>query len=130
MTWEDIFLILSAMRRSRGQLLPLELDILEAALDLRAGGEPEFHGFAVAKRLQEQESAKRLTAHGTLYKALARLEQAGLLESTWEDAQLAAAAGRPRRRLYRVTGDAEVAVRTARTLSARVHRSGPGLQPT
>jgi len=43
------------------------------------------------------------TAHGTLYKALGRMEDAGLLESHWEDPDVAVAEGRPRRRLYRVT---------------------------
>ena len=34
------------------------------------------------------------------------MEAAGLLTSDWEDAELAAAEGRPRRRLYQVTGSA------------------------
>jgi PadR family transcriptional regulator len=42
-------------------------------------------------------------AHGTLHRALGRLERAGLLESQWDDADVAAAADRPRRRLYVVT---------------------------
>lgn len=119
------------MRRRSDQLLPLELDILEAALDLRADGEPHFHGFAVAKRLQELEDAKRLTSHGTLYKALARLERAGLLSSSWEDPDIAASEGRPRRRFYRVTGEAEVAVQVARRLHQPAHgRRAAGLQPS
>jgi PadR family transcriptional regulator len=116
------------MRRRSDQLLPLELDILEAALDLRSDGEPHFHGFAVAKRLQEQDGAKRLTAHGTLYKALARLERAGLLESSWEDPDVGAAEGRPRRRFYKVTGQAEVAVQVARRLQDVEPQSAPRLQ--
>ena len=45
-----------------------------------------------------------MTAHGTLYKALSRLEAFGLLTSRWEDAA-EAAEGRPRRRLYELTGE-------------------------
>jgi DNA-binding PadR family transcriptional regulator len=41
---------------------------------------------------------------GTVYPALRRLERAGLLRSGWEDASLAFAAGRPRRRTYHLTG--------------------------
>jgi DNA-binding PadR family transcriptional regulator len=54
--------------------------------------------------------ARGLTAHGTLYKALDRMERMGLLESRWEDPEVAAAQGRPRRRLYRVTGQGERAL--------------------
>jgi len=53
---------------------------------------------------QEREAARRLTAHGTLYKALGRMQTAGLLASRWESADSAADDGRPRRRLYEVTG--------------------------
>lgn len=44
---------------------------------------------------------------GTVYPALRRLEQAGLLRSGWEDAEEARAAGRPRRRTYRLTRQGE-----------------------
>jgi PadR family transcriptional regulator, regulatory protein PadR len=42
-------------------------------------------------------------ASGTLYPILLRLEQAGWAESHWEDGD-PRKLGRPRRRLYRVTG--------------------------
>src|SRR5215218_1705343 len=90
-------------RRKPGTLLPLEAEILSAGLSLRRGGEVTFHGFALAHTLREQSSSsKALTGHGTLYKALGRLEEFGLLASRWEDAE--AAEGRPRRRLYELTG--------------------------
>jgi len=98
------------MRRREGVLIPLEVAILSAGLDLRNSGEPDFHGFQLAKELREQDEARRLTAHGTLYKALDRMERAGLLESRWEDPQIAAEQGRPRRRLYGVTGNGEQAL--------------------
>jgi DNA-binding PadR family transcriptional regulator len=87
------------MRRKAGTLLPLEASILIAGLELG-----EFHGYSLARTIREHASARRLTAHGTLYKALGRMETAGLLASRWEDADRAAADGRPRRRLYEVTG--------------------------
>jgi len=92
------------MRRRQGSLLPLEVSILEVAVDGARAGTLELHGFAMAKKIREHADARRLTAHGTLYKALARMERAGLLESRWEDPDVAAAEERPRRRLYRVTG--------------------------
>ena len=102
------------VRRKPGALLPLELSILSAGVEAMQAGEPEFHGFSIANAIQDRDAARRLTAHGTLYKALARLERAGLLESRWEEPELAEADGRPRRRLYRVTGAGAAAVTRAR----------------
>lgn len=93
------------MRRKPGAILPIEESILRTA----AVGN-EFHGFELAKSLQEVDEARRLTAHGTLYKALSRMEKAGLLASRWEDPQIAADEGRPLRRLYSITGAGEVAL--------------------
>ena len=45
-------------------------------------------------------------ARGTIYPMLARLEKADWLESRWEDAG-PENEGRPRRRLYRLTGHGE-----------------------
>jgi len=98
------------MRRRPGTLLPLEAAIIDAALRLRQAGEAHFHGFGIAKVMADGEDAGTLTAHGTLYKALARLETAGLVQSDWEDAEEATAEGRPRRRLYSVTGTAQLAL--------------------
>jgi DNA-binding PadR family transcriptional regulator len=94
------------MRRKEGTILPIE----ESILRVGASSGAEFHGFEMAKQLQEIDDARRLTAHGTLYKALSRMETAGLLESRWEDPQRAADEGRPRRRLYQITGAGEVAL--------------------
>jgi PadR family transcriptional regulator, regulatory protein PadR len=97
-------------RRKPGTLVPLEAEILELALSMRGSGQAPFHGFGIAQAMREQRGSRSLTAHGTLYKALGRLEEFGLLASRWEDA--AAAEGRPRRRLYELTGQgAQVAER-------------------
>ena len=90
-------------RRKPGALLPLESEILELALSMRRSGHPAFHGFGLAQTMRERSGSRSLTAHGTLYKALSRLEEFGLLTSHWEDA--AAVEGRPRRRLYKLTGE-------------------------
>ncbi len=91
------------MRRKPGTLLPIEISILATALVLQARGQDEFHGFFIAKEMKEGQSAKRLTAHRTLYRALGRLEDAGLLISRGEDPADAQRESRPIRRLYSTT---------------------------
>src|SRR4051812_36249583 len=90
-------------RRKPGTLLPLETEILQLALAMRRARQPGFHGFGLAQTMREHRGSRALTGHGTLYKALGRLEESGLLSSSWEDA--AAVEGRPRRRLYELTGE-------------------------
>src|SRR5262245_16994465 len=102
------------MRRKPGRLVPLELAICDAAARLRRRGIAKFHGYEIAKRVAEDTEAKLLTAYGTLYRALARLESMGLLESRWEDPHIAARENRPGRRLYTLTGAGEAAVEEAR----------------
>lgn len=51
-------------------------------------------------------------ASGTLYPILLRCEQAGWLESRWEQVN-PKEVGRPRRRLYRITGVGAAQTRTA-----------------
>jgi DNA-binding PadR family transcriptional regulator len=116
------------MRRKPGAILPLEESVLSVAMQLIHAGDGAFHGFEMAKRISEGRDTKSLTAHGTLYKALSRMEKAGLLESSWEDPQLAADHGRPRRRLYRITGAGEAALsRLQAERLAQRHRPDPGL---
>jgi DNA-binding PadR family transcriptional regulator len=89
-------------RRKPGTLLPLEREILAVALSMLRSGQATFHGFGLAQTMREHSGSRSLTGHGTLYKALSRLEEFGLLTSRWEDAA-AAVEGRPRRRLYELT---------------------------
>ena len=91
-------------RRRAGVLIPIELSILEAAAASLSFGDGWLHGYALAKRMADAKNSGKLTAHGTLYKALGRLAESGMLESQWEHADSALAEGRPRRRLYRITG--------------------------
>ena len=118
------------MRRKPGSIVSLERDILEAATTLRARGLAEAHGFLLAKTIADGAEAKRLTAYGTLYKALDRLERAGHLESRWEAPDYAAEAARPRRRFYRITAVGERALADARAAdprtSAAPHPPGSG----
>ena len=97
-------------RRREGRLVDLEVDILGVGIELQAE-DGDFYGFALAKRIADRAGATALTAHGSLYNALSRLAERGLVESEWEDPGIAADEGRPRRRLYRVTGAGVVAHR-------------------
>jgi DNA-binding PadR family transcriptional regulator len=85
--------------------------ICTAAAALRRRGIHEFHGYELAKHLADISDRRLLTAYGTLYRALARLETMGLLESRREDPTVAAQENRPGRRLYTLTALAESVVR-------------------
>lgn len=84
-----------------------------SAAALRRQGHGEFHGYEIAKRLAVDAERRLLTAYGTLYRALARLEKMGMLQSRWEDPAIPARENRPGRRLYTLTALGEVASRTA-----------------
>ena len=111
------------MRRKIGSLVPLEVSILEAAAELQIGGQAEVHGYRLASAVRDMRDARRLTAYGTLYKALGRLEREGFLASRWEDPNIAAADGRPRRRFYRLTTEGEGALVDARGSTSAVRAS-------
>ncbi|BDZ65067.1 PadR family transcriptional regulator [Agromyces mangrovi Wang et al. 2018] len=112
-------------RRRPGTLLPLELAILDLAV---AAPDEDFHGFAIARRLAD-DSGRSLTAHGTLYKALTRMAEMGLLESHWEEPEAAEREGRPRRRLYRVTAEGAAAAAAAATANGAARASTETASP-
>jgi DNA-binding PadR family transcriptional regulator len=118
------------VRRKAGAVLPLEVAILAAAVEMAKQGTVEFHGFLLAKHLRDREGDRSLTAHGTLYKALGRMEKAGLLASVWEDPDRAVAEGRPRRRLYSITTDGRVALAREQGVTAASRRLDPGWNAT
>jgi len=65
---------------------------------------------------------------GTVYPALERLETAGYVKSTWEDAGDAHAAGRPARRYFTLTASGATALRAALS-KYRALRPLPGFAP-
>lgn len=78
----------------------------------------EWYGLELSKACQIKS--------GTLYPILARLEHSGWLTSSWEDID-PSMAGRPRRRLYRLTG---LGADTARAVvDEQLARLSPG-QPS
>jgi DNA-binding PadR family transcriptional regulator len=101
------------VRRKAGALLELEQAICMSAAALRRGGVEEFHGYELARQLADDSERRLLTAYGTLYRALSRLEGMGLLRSRREDPRIAARENRPGRRLYTLTAIGETAAREA-----------------
>jgi DNA-binding PadR family transcriptional regulator len=91
-------------RRKTGAILPIEQNILESVIELNAA-DADAYGFAIARRMADSTGGKALTSHGTLYKALARLSESGVLQARWEAAEVAEEESRPRRRLYSITAE-------------------------
>ena len=119
------------MKRKPNALFPIELSILLSATELARVGTREFYGYAIAKEIRDGQGARRLTGHGTLYRALDRLAKLGLIERRWEDAEVAALDDRPRRRLYRVTAIGEQALAEERVPEAAARATlERGLSPS
>jgi DNA-binding PadR family transcriptional regulator len=105
------------MRRKPGALVPLEQAICATAASLLRRGAREFHGYELAREMADDSERRLLTAYGTLYRALGRLEAMGLLRSRWEDPDVPARENRPGRRLYTLTAAGEAAAREASSAS-------------
>ena len=101
------------MRRKAGTLIDIEIAILSAGMLLLSRGEEEFHGYQLAREVKMANGDRYRTAAGTLYRALDRMEAAGLLRSSWEDPAASGVEGRPPRRLYSLTPEGEGAYRAA-----------------
>ena len=86
--------------RLKGHLDLLLLSVLAAG---------PAHGYAVITALRARSGGTFDLPEGTVYPALHRLERAGLLASSWADAE-----GR-RRRVYALTADGEAALAAERT---------------
>lgn len=86
--------------RLKGNLDLLLLSVLSAG---------PAHGYAVITALRARSGGTFDLPEGTVYPALHRLEGAGLLSSSWGDAD-----GR-RRRVYALTGQGEAALAEQRT---------------
>src|SRR4051812_47140059 len=76
----------------RGHLETLVLSVL------RQG---DAHGFEILRRLESAGSGALKLKEGSLYPALYRLEQAGMIKGEWEDTPSPRRG--PRRRIYQLT---------------------------
>ena len=83
----------------RGHLATLVLSVLARG---------EAHGYEVLRHIEKAGSGALELKEGTLYPALYRLEQAGLITARWESSKETRRG--PRRRIYRLTtkGKAEL----------------------
>jgi DNA-binding PadR family transcriptional regulator len=119
------------VRRKPNALVPLEEAICTTAAALRVAGIEEFHGYELARQLAHQADQRLLTAYGTLYRALGRLESMGLLASRREDPEIAARERRPGRRLYALTalGQAVAADTAAAARETRIRRTRRRVAP-
>jgi DNA-binding PadR family transcriptional regulator len=96
----------------------MTLQVQLVARALLEAGEAESYGL--------QLCAVTGLPSGTVYPIIARLEQAGWLDSWWEDPVRHTTEGRPRRRYYRLSQDG---AQTARLALARSYRSRSGAVP-
>src|SRR5450432_1872971 len=85
------------MSSIRGDALRGHLETLVLSV-LRQG---DAHGFEILRRLEQAGSGALKLKEGSLYPALYRLEQAGMIKGTWEDS--ATPRRGPRRRIYHLT---------------------------
>lgn len=105
--------------------------MISAGLALAIKGIREFHGRALARQLEADNSVRRFAGYGTIYKALDRLEEAELLTSRWEDPEIAAAENRPRRCYYEVTAAGAAALARHETAAvAAAKQAAPRLAAT
>jgi PadR family transcriptional regulator, regulatory protein PadR len=89
-----------ALLGMRSEKLKGNLDLLLLSVLSSGPG----HGYSIITRLRDRSGGAFDLPEGTVYPALHRLEQAGLLDSSWEQV-----AGR-RRRIYRITPTGERAL--------------------
>ena len=98
------------------ELLPLTAVAFEIALALMDG---ERHGYAIMQAVEAQTAGAMSLHPGTLYRALARLADAGVLEEL--DERPAGEADDERRRYFRLTAwGRQVAAAEAKRLEAQV----------
>ena len=99
--------------------LPLTPVAFEILLALAEG---ERHGYSILQEVDSRSGGAVSLHAGTLYRALGRMEQMGLLRSHWEDPEIPARENRPGRRLYRLTAAGESAAREAIAADAAAAR--------
>ena len=82
-------------------MAPPKADLLQGTLDMlvmRAVADEPLHGYALAQRLKLISGGRLSVPHGSLYPALHRLENRGVLKAEWRDT----ASGR-QAKFYRLT---------------------------
>jgi DNA-binding PadR family transcriptional regulator len=86
------------MRRKQGKLISIEIQIISTIKTL-SKDKKDIYGFSIAKYLKNYLLASR----GTIYRALARLENMGYLKSNWEIPNNTN--NHPRKKFYSLIGE-------------------------
>jgi len=87
---------------------PDRTDVLQGMLDLvilKTLAAGPLHGYAIAQRIEQSSRALVQVPQGSLYPALHRLEERGLLAATWVETET----GR-RAKVYRLTRNGRTAL--------------------
>ncbi len=87
--------------RDPGDLLPLTPVALNVLLALADG---ERHGYGIMLEVRERTGGTVRLGPGTLYGAIKRLKEGGVIEESKERSELGEALSDERRRYYRLTG--------------------------
>jgi DNA-binding PadR family transcriptional regulator len=102
--------------------------MLASNIALSFGSAAILHAIAAGSRFGFDIMQVTGLTSGTVYPALDRLETAGYLKSSWEDAAAAHAEGRPARRYFTLTASGATALRAA-LARYRALRPLPGFTP-
>lgn len=105
---------MAAVRNDPETHLPLSTQHYHILLSL---GRETLHGYGIIQAFEEMTGGKETLLPGSLYAALGRMEEVGLLEEA--EAPAGATSGGPRRRYYRVS---ELGRAVARAESERLAR--------
>jgi transcriptional regulator len=87
--------------RSRGETVPTELPFKRGAIELlilKTLSWGPMHGYAIAKWIQDTTDDALRVEEGSLYPALYRMEEQGLIESEWGNSE-----NNRRAKFYRLT---------------------------
>ena len=84
-----------------GELLPLTPVVLNILLALADG---ERHGYGIMLEVRERTGGRVRLGPGTLYGAIKRLKESGVIEESWEKPDTGEDPDDERRRYYRLTG--------------------------
>ena len=135
------------MRRYAGLMLAVERTTLRLLGDRIKSNPQGVYGYELAELLHQEANvslveateaiglaetmdAKSLRANGTVYKILYRLGRIGAVTSHWEEAEVALAEGRPRRRYYVLTENGRArAANLEKRCRRRLRRGLPETDP-
>lgn len=89
-------------------------------------GQRELYGLQISEAIESATTEKKIISFGSLYPALRRLEQRGLLESRWEN-DTDAERGGARRRYYKITEDGKALLSEAQDMRNHLRNWTPSL---